>query len=358
MISSSIFDAFLALIRLGIGHANSALPDTMDWPSIRTLAAQHGLSAIALDGIEKLPADKRPPKHVALQWIGEVLQNYEKRYESYQKTIGELARFYHEHGFKLMVIKGYGLSLNYPKPSHRPCGDIDIWQFGQYEEADRAVSKAFGITIDKGHHHHTVFAFKGFSIENHYDFLNVHYGHKNDAYEVILKELAKDDSCTVEVDGQRVYLPSANLHALFVLRHAMANFASTGMNMRQVLDWAFFVEKQGKAIDWELVQSVLTKFQMTTFMNYMNAICIDDLGFPADIFPEVHCDSMMKKRVLADIVSQEFSGETPNDFFKRVVFKCRRWQANAWKQDLCYGDNRMRAFVQGVWSHLMKPSMI
>ena len=356
--SSKTSDAFLALICLGIGHDPKTLPDTIDWLGVKALAMQHGLSAILLDGVEKLPAEKRPPKMLTLQWIGEVMQNYEKRYEVYQKTIGELAEFYNKHGFKMMVIKGYGLSLNYPKPSHRPCGDIDIWQFGQYEEADKAISKAFVVNIDKDHHHHTVFSYKGFSVENHYDFLNVHYGHQNGAFEVVLKELAKDDTVTVEIDGQRVYLPSANLHALFMLRHAMANFASTDMNLRQVLDWAFFVEKQGDKIDWEFVHSVFTKFKMMKFLNCINTICIEDLGFPAGIFPGVQDDAVTKERVLADIISPEFNGKTPRSFMKRVVFKCRRWQANAWKQNLCYGDNRVKAFLVGVWSHLMKPSMI
>lgn len=41
-----------------------------------------------------------------------------------------------------------------------------------------------------------------------------------------------------------------------------------------------------------------------------------------------------------------------------VALKYRRWQANAWKQDLCYGDSRFKSFWTGVWGHLMKPGMI
>ncbi len=368
--SSSLYKPFLTLVRLGIGHPVQEIPHGFDWTELHTLAKKHGLSAIILDGIDVLRQRNEsveakncetvelPPKQVMRLWIGEVLKIYENRYVAYQKVIGELAKFYHEHGFKLMVVKGYGLSLNYPNPSHRPCGDIDIWQFGQYAEADQAISAAYGLVVDKDHHHHTVFSFKGFSIENHYDFLNVHYGHRNDEIEKLLKEQAQDDSVTIAVEGEKVYLPNANLHALFMLRHALHNFASTDMNLRQVLDWAFFVEKHGKEVDWDWLLPILKEYHMMDYMCCMNAICVDDLGFNPDIFPATQFDPTLKERVLKDIISPEFSGKIPGDFVKRAVFKYQRWQANAWKQNLCYGDSRVKAFWQGAWSHLIKPSMI
>lgn len=148
-----------------------------------------------------------------------------------------------------MVIKGYGLSLNYPKPSHRPCGDIDIWQFGQWREADNALNFELGLKIDGSHHHHTVFDWMGFSVENHYDFVNV-YSHKSSReLEKIFKELGLDDSHSVEVCGEKVYLPSPNLHALFLIRHMVSHFAAAEISLRLVLDWAFFVEKHTKELD-------------------------------------------------------------------------------------------------------------
>ena len=127
--------SFLSLVRLGIGHSAS-IPTHVDWVTTEALAAEQGLSAIVLDGIEELPLNKRPPQELLLQWIGEVLGFYENNYVEYEKAIGQLAHFYNKYGFQMMVIKGYGLSLNYPKPSHRPCGDIDIWLFGKQKDAD------------------------------------------------------------------------------------------------------------------------------------------------------------------------------------------------------------------------------
>ena len=328
------------------------------------MAVEQGLSALVLDGAQVLTdqgglVDGRVMDvKLKKQWIGGVIHNYEWKYEDYRKQLGRLARFYNGHGFKLMVLKGYGLGLNYPRPEHRPCGDIDIWAFGKYKEADAALTNELSIQVDDSHHHHTTFSFKGYLVENHYDFVNVHYGHGNGELEKVFKELAKDDSKRIEIDGQTVYLPSANLHALFVLRHTMTHFASTGISIRHLLDWAFLWEKQGVEIDWPWFLDTMDRFHLTGFFQCLNAICVSDLGFDGSIFPEGHFDVALKDRILNDILSPEFDEPTPDSFFRRIPFKYRRWQANAWKQDLCYGDSRFMSFWRGVWSHLLKPSSI
>lgn len=343
---------------MGIGHSVKFQPKPINWLEIKELAERQGLSAVVLDGLENALQNYPIPLDLKLQWIGEVLQDYEGRYKAYEKALGEMVGFYNQHGYKIMVVKGYACAMNWPRPNHRPCGDIDIWQFGKQKEADAVLEAEKGIEVESSHHHHTVFNWGEFTVENHYDFLNVHYGHRNDEIEALLKEQAKDASHSIEIDGQKVYLPNANLHALFVFRHAMHNFAATEMTLRQVLDWAFLVEKHTKEIDWQWMLNILKKYKMMDFFNIINAICVEDLGFSSGIFPSVHFLPSLKDRVLADILSPEFSGGTPNNFFKRAVFKYRRWQANGWKQDLCYGDNRYKSFLEGAWSHLLKPASI
>ena len=225
--SSKTSDAFLALVRLGIGHDSSCFVGEVDWYALKALAERHGLTALVLDGLDAVQGDKglrvqdSLPLEMKLEWIGEVLQVYEQRYDQYKRAIADLAGWHKAHGFKMMVLKGYACSLDWPKPEHRPCGDIDIWQFGRQKEADEALlnendnENENKIEIDNSHHHHSVYEWEGFTVENHYDFLNVHHHKSNVEMEAILKELGLDDSHYVELNGEKVYLPSANLHALF-----------------------------------------------------------------------------------------------------------------------------------------------
>lgn len=358
------YDTFFQLVRLGIGTSGEAkLPDDIDWLELKTLADSQELGAVVLDGIDRLNTN-RPnstnelPLQNKLEWIGEVIRNYEQRYKHYEEAIGSLAGFYNQHGFKMMVLKGYVCSLCWPTPNHRPCGDIDIWLFGQWSEADEALSKKYGVKIDRSHHHHTVFEWEGFAVEDHYDFVNVHAHKSSEELEAIFKELGADDSNFIDVNGGTVYLPAHNLHALFLIKHMVSHFAAANITLRQVLDWAFFAKKHTKEIDWEWLTGMLTKFHMTEFYNCINAICVGDLGFDVKIFPNVQFVPTMKDRVLKDILSPAYTAVEPRGIMKRVVYKYRRWQANAWKQAMCYEESRWTMFWAGVWNHLLKPRSI
>ena len=356
---------FLHLVRIGIGKSSTIFPDEgmghlwlEDWQSIETLSGQQGLSAVSLDGIECLSETLRLPKEVLLQWIGNTLQSYEYRYELYRKAIAEMAAWYNSHGYKMMVLKGYTCSLDWPKSKHRPCGDIDIWLFGKQKEADALMGKELGLKVDTSHHHHTVFNWRDFSVENHYDFVNVHARKSSAELEKLFKELGQDDSHWVEVNGEKFYLPSPNLHALFLIRHMVSHFAAAEITLRQVLDWAFFVEKHSKEINWDWLLPLLEQYHMKEFFNCVNAICVEDLGFSATIFPYVQYLPDLKQKVLADILEPEFTSEEPNGFIRRLVYKYRRWHGNAWKQRLCYNESRWSMFWTGLWAKLIKPASI
>ena len=349
--------SFLSLIRLGIGKHTEAIPEITEWADVEDLAIRHSLSALLVDGVEKLPDAYRPPQEILLQWIGESLQGYEYRYDQYRKAVSELAGFYNSHGYKMMVLKGYACSLDWPKPSHRPCGDIDIWLFGMQKEADAFLAKEKGIKINKAHHHHTVFDWNDFMVENHFDFINTsrHSSHKG--LEDVFKKLGEDDTNSVDVCGEKVYLPTPNLHALFLLRHALNHFASMGITIRQVLDWAFFVEKHTKEIDWNWLNGMLEQYHMSDFVNCLNAICVEELGFDATAFNGVQFNTVLKDKVLTEIM-QSNENELPKGLFHRMVFRYRRWKESAWKYRLCFEESRTSAFLNGLKSVSVNPSSI
>ena len=355
---SSNQEVLLQLVRLGIGH-NIYFPNKdVDWNYIEDLALRQGLSAVIVDGVEHLPKVQRPPKEVLLRWIGNILQSYEYRYELYRKAIAEMTGWYNAHGFKMMVIKGYACSLDWPKPKHRPCGDIDIWLFGKQKEADSLMGKELGLKVDTSHHHHTVFNWRDFTVENHYDFIDISSLKSNKDIEVLLKQLGQDDTHYVSLYGEKLYLPSPDLHALFLLRHLVNHFAAAEITLRQVLDWAFFVEKHTMEVDWNWLVSLLDQYHMNEFFNCINAICVEDLGFSATIFPYTQFSPSLKDKVLSDILEPEYTAEEPNGFVRRMAYKYLRWQGNAWKQRLCYNESRWSMFWSGIWAKLIKPASI
>lgn len=352
------YQDFINLVRLGLGNTSEYLAGYIDWTNVKKIARKHELSAVVLDGIDKLPERQRPSQNLLLPWIGEVILGYEARYKYCEKVLSEMAAFYNAHNLKMMVLKGYACSLDWPKSNHRPCGDIDIWLFGKQREADALLASEKGINVDVSHHHHTVFYWRDYMVENHYDFINVHHHRSHVALEKVLKELGKDDSHYVEEYGERVYLPSPNLHALFLLKHMALHFSVGEITLRQFLDWGFFIQKHGAEVDWKWQLPMLEKFGLLEFFGIVNAICEEKLGFVFNLRLEVNADTTLIERVYNDILNPEFSREIPSALLPRVVFKCKRWRANAWKHRLCYSDSLWSAFWSGVYGHLMKPGSI
>ena len=362
-------DNFLRLVRLEINHEARPLIEPVDWDEMESLATKQGLLGVVLDGIQQLPDDQRPPKVQMLQWIGQVMQGYEQRYEVYRKAIDALAAFYNAHGFRMMLLKGYACGRDWPRPEHRPYGDIDIWLFGKQKEADAILAKETGIVIDRSHQHHTVFNWMGFTVENHYDFVNVHALRASAEMEKVFKELGRTEDAvlchTDSTDSTDIYLPSANLHALFLLKHSVSHFVGANISLRQVLDWAFFVEKHTDEIDWEWLNGMIDRFHMRDFVYCINAICVEDLGFQPVESLKFRVESQLesaefrklKERVLSDILEPAFTAETPKPLIPRAIFKYKRWKGNGWKHKLCYGTSRWDGFWTLLRSHLMKPKV-
>ena len=363
----------LYLVRLGLFTDMLVCSDNdcdfskTNWGKLFCISVSQGVNAIAADGLQLLlenPSNKEllksldaaPLKLKKMQWLGYSL-TIERIYEQHKHVMSELAAFYRTHGIKMLVAKGYGLSLNYPVPNHRPLGDIDIWLFGEQKRGDNALSER-GVKIDYGHHHHTIFNYKGVTIENYSDFLCVPGHRKNASYERILKRLAYEESVRYEINGEEIYYPSANFNALFILKHSATHFASTEMSLRQLLDWGTFVLKHSKDVDWDFVIKIAKQYNLYHFMSCQNALCIDYLGFPLDVFPAFERNKELETRVLNDILSPEFNKKAPEGFLKGLLFKYERWRANVWKHKITFPESLTETLLTQIFAHIQKPASL
>ena len=129
---------FLQLVRAGINadanhndYQNYNLFEGVDWMQLKGLADAHGMSAIVLDGLDRLNTNltngsNQMPKRVRLEWIGEVLQQ-EQVNAVQQKAAGEMALLLHEKGIRTYVLKGQVIAECYPRPEHRVSVDLDCF---------------------------------------------------------------------------------------------------------------------------------------------------------------------------------------------------------------------------------------
>ena len=365
---NSTSNILFLLTRIGLGGKGvwSKEDQTADWNAIIKLAATQGVLAICWDGLQALiklqqiPAEHLPSRDVLLRWAANV-DSIERAYAKQKKALSKLASFYSRNGFNMMLLKGYGLSLSYPIPEHRPCGDIDIWLYGRQQEADELLRRTHGVEISEDKHHHTTFNVNGILIENHCHFLNIHTHNSNAEFEQILQNYVASESGQVfDLDGSKIILPSPNFNALFLLRHMAGHFVTAETALRHLCDWAMFASKYGESIDWSKINEIAKRFNLDRFLAIANRICVEHLNIPAEKFGNIISDdSALTLRVLQDIISPEFNQSCPSHSKIRVViFRATRWWAKRWKHRLVYNDSLIGIFFKRIIDYTCHPKSI
>lgn len=358
-------EVLLSLVKYAVDEGCDAEIDLkIPWEDIISMSQLQASSVLVVDGLQAYLTKHQSCRPFAnetiterqkrVQWLARVMA-YERMYAKHEKAMTDLARLNASHGIRLMVLKGYGLSLDWPVPNHRSVGDLDIYNFGQWREADAWVAKACGAKVDDGHEHHTVFQFQGVMVENHYDFINTKAHRDAPQIEARLKELAEKECREIEVQGTKIYLPSADFNAIFLMRHMGQHFAGEHLNLRQVLDWGFFMRAHHKEVNWTETIDFLKEIGLYVFFNQINAICVDYLGFIERDFPTVERREELETRILADILHPEFAEEKPSKGLLPILsFKLRRWWYNRWKHPLVYKEWLLPMFLTLLWSHLRR----
>ena len=371
MIDSST-NTLLCLLCLALGNnAGCSLPADIDWKDVIGLSFEQGVAAIAVDGLQRL-YDTNPGLELALdgpelevlkyEWLGSTFQT-ENSYRDHLAAIASLAKLYSESGISMMLLKGYGLSLNYPVPEHRPAGDIDVYLINDNDNCGRLpawkcgdeIIRKRGIRVEEGHEHHTAFSYQGQMAENHYDFINTKAHRDAPKIEAKLKSLAANGSREhLLPDGTKILLPSADFNVIFLIRHLGQHFAGEHICLRQILDYGLFLQKEGGSVHWSEIAPFIKEIGIWTFFNQINAICEDYLGLHLAGIPAIERNEELEKRILEDVLHPEFAEEKPSGLIPVLTFKARRWWHNRWKHPLVYNEWLLPMLLTLAWSHLRR----
>lgn len=254
--------------------------DAAQWREIYDLSSVQGVLAQAWDGMQLLPEAMRPPRALRLQWAVNV-ERIEKVYRRQERAIARLAAFYRRACDPDDAAQGLRLEPFLSRsgtPSLRGHRHLAFRASARGRQAGR---REWGVPVDVHKEHHTTFDVDGIMVENHYDFVNKETHASNARLERLFKQYAAQPGESVAVAGVAVYLPSEQLNALFLLRHAAVHFAAINIGLRHVLDWCVFVAHCHDRIDWPALYAVARETRMVGFLNCLNALCVDCLGLEA-----------------------------------------------------------------------------
>lgn len=282
-----------------------------DWNRLFTLAAQHGVTALLFDTILRLPEQQQPSRALKIRWALSS-EAIEKRHAQQTRAAHELTTLFASHGVRTILLKGLGLSIYYPRPEHRECGDIDLW-LDDCDKGNRLIEE-LGIKINYDSEKHAVFHYKGVMVENHSHLLMP--SHRR-------TERAIDDFLVGEAENSRLapagyYTPSPMFNALYLLRHMARHFGTEGINLRHLLDWGLFLRSEQSEIDFEKILTLYAATGYDTVYNIFTALAGELLD--EDFTPLLSAvpDPQLKQRVLNDIlgfgVYRTPSGNRPDPY--------------------------------------------
>ena len=314
------------------------------WRGMFRLAAAHGVAGVVWPVVGRLSGAAAPPREVRLAWACHV-QRLENRWLMQRTAVGRLAALSREEGLPMLLLKGYGLSLLYPEPALRPCGDVDVWFFGRRREADRCLAARFGAPVRAFDGHHTTFRVGSVTVENHGALFDPRTHASNARLEPLFERLAASDRATVDVGGESVSLPPPQFEALYLLRHAAVHFAGAGFGLRHLADWRQFIACRGGQVDWSLLAEQSGILKMGAFLDCLDALCVDHLGLDAAAVPRPARDEELEGRVLEEILQR------PDVSLPPLPGRLLRWWRSRWKHRLAYDEPLLSAFLRSAWAH-------
>lgn len=286
---------FFLLLRLGlqtespqdVDHSEIKALSSEDWQWLKDMATQQGVLAIIFDGLRAL-TDSVGTDSILGEvdrgwWRNYILGLYsftqvvERNNAKQMEVIKELASVWYRSGCQMMLMKGQANGIYYPQPNHRQPGDVDVYFLGGYYERANQVARGMRTKVDESWYKHSQIIYRGEMFENHQFFVHTRDGGES-------KHLNSELTALTEVEQYSfmpetyIYLPPVAFNALFLTYHAMAHFLEEGLKMKQVVDWAMFLEKEQNNVDWKAYYQSCERYHLHRFADAMTTIAIKYLG--------------------------------------------------------------------------------
>lgn len=297
---------FLQLVRAGLWGTVPpvALFDKLtDWNDIYNLSKQQAVLGVALDGINLLPANLRPPRLLYLKWCAEVLEIEDENHRLDKEMIN-LFSLLEENGTRPVLMKGQGVARNYPYPLHRTSGDIDIFVGKEDYDKVNNLLAIDGKALEKWSPKHLMFEWHDVVVENHRLMVKLNNPATDKKIQRIIEDWylnGKTDEIIIE--GYKITLPPIDFDLVFLLLHSVVHLMGFGVGLRQVCDWAMMLHTRKGEINKQNVLKILKKLGLVSAARIFGALSVKYLGLPEEdlVIPFKKSDIRYADQLLNDI---------------------------------------------------------
>ena len=256
---------FLELVKAGMwgnGNPDIRIEGATDWREVYRLATEQSVIGLVLAGLEH--SDVKPPQVLLLQWIGEV-QMIEQRNKAMNQFVAELVEKMRAADIYAILVKGQGVAQCYEKPLWRPSGDVDLL----LSEVNYKKAKELLLPLSSSNKNEERYSqHLGMNIGQWY--VEIHGSLRTGLSAIVDKEVdAAQDSVFIggnvrswDNNGTLVFLPAPTEDVFLVFTHFIKHFYKEGMSLRQVCDWSRLLWTYRESLNYELLESWITKCGM------------------------------------------------------------------------------------------------
>lgn len=253
------------------------------WNEVYTISKEQTITGIMLDAVSTLPNEQKPGINMRMQWIAQ-LKVIEAQNKKMNTVLVDLINELEKFNIKPYLLKGQGVAQNYPAPMHRICGDIDLY----FEPED--FNKALEFFESKGYElegdpedAHTETSYCDIKVELHKKSATFYTRKLQERYNsIILDIIGQEKAKTTTIEGKVITVLPPMANALQLLSHMLRHIIVSGLGLRQVCDWVFFVHKHWSEIDKDLFSQYTKELQLWETYKAITAIATDYLGLPKE----------------------------------------------------------------------------
>lgn len=276
-----------------------------EWDEVFRMSGRQTVTGIVFDGICRLPDDLLPSDKVFAKWVAAATA-MENRNARMNSALKDLVKIFVDNGLHPVLQKGQGIAELYPDPSHRECGDIDL-----YFPSDRSLSlskgHSFEVTIDcpfgklRGRADEIVrskgldvsrmpdgslsYEWQGVEVEHHPMFVDLSGPFQKGWVRTLLDDPGTRPSSLA--DGLMV--PSPELNALMLNVHILKHAMGKGVGLRQMCDLAMVYhrisESGGKQEMGERIFCLYRRAWIQKWSRLLHSFLVEVIGLPEDELP-------------------------------------------------------------------------
>ena len=281
--------AFFALVRAGLWETEVRLSQfkEIDYNEVCRLAEEQSVTGLVAAGLEHV-ADVKVPQEVALIFVGSALQ-LEQQNLAMNEFVANLIDQLRAKDVYALLVKGQGIAQCYERPLWRASGDVDLLlSEDNYRRAkDLLLPQAVNAEQEYSTFKHLGMTMKGgFVVELH----GALYTRLSKRIDSGIDALQHDLFCGGNVRSwengyTHVFLPGADVDAIFVFTHILHHFYVEGIGLRQICDWCRLLWTYRETLDRALLERRLRAMGLMSEWQAFAALAVDWLGMPAEAMP-------------------------------------------------------------------------